>query len=247
MADRIATMVEIERPEYNPSTAIIGLPDIGLVGSISTSYLTTHLKAKEIGYLDSDSLPPIMVLHEGVPKETTRIFVSKEAHILLSETPLPPSLTSAIIKTTMQWLKAHNVNEVYTLGGIAVENRVELEKPEVFIACSDRGRREQIKANGLNLMEEGVIAGPFAFIMREAIRLRLVNTVILSQSFQNLPDPEASSSVLEAMARIGGPQVDLESLKQMGNEIKLRSKELLQKSRLYSEEDKGYNLPLMYG
>jgi Archaeal enzymes of ATP-grasp superfamily len=84
--------------------------------------------------------------------------------------------------------------------------------------------------------------------MRESIKLGITSTVILSQAFPDIPDPEAASSALEALSKIGGPRVDVEALKQMGNEIKLRTKELAQKAKAYSEEsEKTYDLPLMYG
>jgi len=207
--------------------------------------LATHLKAREVCYIDSDALPPVMVLHNGVPKETTRIFDSNEAKILVSETPLPPALMVIVLKVALEWLKKNGVKEVFSLGGIPVENRVEIEKPEVFLISSDAKKREQIRASGLNLMEEGVLVGPFAHVMRESLRLGIANTVILGQAFQNMPDPEASVAVLETLAKIGGPKVDLTPLNQMADQIKLRSKEVLQKIR--EHEEGGYNLPLMYG
>ncbi len=248
MSARSVRLVEVAGFDVRPSAAVIGLPDVGLVGSISTSYLATHLKAKEIGYFDSDLLPALMVLHEGVPKEATRVYASEEAYILVAETPLPPSLTASVIKSMMGWLSIRGVREVYSLGGIVANNRFEIDKPESFIVTSNQAKRESIKAAGLNAMEEGVIVGPFALVMRESIKLGITSTVILSQAFPDIPDPEAASSALEALSKIGGPRVDVEALKQMGNEIKLRTKELAQKAKAYSEEsEKTYDLPLMYG
>jgi len=47
MSARSVRLVEVAGFDVRPSAAVIGLPDVGLVGSISTSYLATHLKAKE--------------------------------------------------------------------------------------------------------------------------------------------------------------------------------------------------------
>lgn len=241
-------IVETVGHEERPESAVIGLPDVGLVGSISTSYLATHLKAKEIGYFDSELLPALMVLHEGVPKEATRIYVSPEAYILVAETPLPPALTASLIRTTIGWLSMRGVKEVYSLGGIVSNERFEIDKPESFVVTSDRSKREIIRSSGLNTMDEGVIVGPFALVMRESLRHGITNTVILGQAFPDIPDPEAASSVLETLSKIGGPKVDLKALREMGNEIKLRMKELAQKTKSYGEEqEKSYDLPLMYG
>jgi uncharacterized protein len=248
MSTRSVRFIETAMVEYSPSVAVVGLPDVGLVGSISTSYLATHLQAKEIGHFESELFPPLLVLHGGELKESTRIYVSPEAYVLVAETPLPQSLTASIIRVMMNWLHMRGVREVYSVGGVVATNRFEIDKPSSFIVTSDQAKRSTIKNAGLNTMDEGVIVGPFAIVMREAIRLGLAGTVILSQAFPDIPDPEAASSALDALSRIGGPKVDLEALRQMGNEIKLRTKELAQKAKAYSEEsERAYDLPLMYG
>jgi len=248
MSSKTVRIVETAPPEARPEVAVIGLPDVGLVGSISTSYLATHLKAKEVGYFDSDLLPPVLVLHGGEPKEATRVYASPEAYILVAETPLPQPFTAHLIRATMGWLNLRGVREVYAVGGIAANNRFEIEKPEAFVVTSDSAKREKIRSSGLSMMDEGVIVGPFAFLMREAMRLGLTSTVILSQAFLDIPDPESASAALDTLSKVGGPKVDLEALQKMGSEIRLRTKELAQKAKAYAEEsEKQYDLPLMYG
>ena len=44
------------------ATMIIGLPDVGLVGLIATSYIVSELNLEEIAYMDLDPLPPVVVL-----------------------------------------------------------------------------------------------------------------------------------------------------------------------------------------
>ncbi|MCL5788560.1 MAG: PAC2 family protein [Candidatus Marsarchaeota archaeon] len=246
MADTKAWIVETGSFEQDPKYAVVGLPDVGLVGSISTGYLVSNLKAKEVGFVDSEMLPPIMLLHDSVPKETNRLFSKDEYTALLAETPLPPALMSDVIRASMAWFKAKGISEVFSLGGVAAENRAEMEKPEVFVISNDEAKRKLASEQKMNLLQEGVITGPFAQLMRQAIRMGIVNTVILAQAFQEIPDPEASVAVLDTLGKLGGPKVNVDSLNKMASEIKMRSKELLQKAA-QPEEDKGYNVPMMYG
>ena len=51
-----------KKPVPSEATMLIGLPDVGLVGLIATSYLITELNLEEIAYMDSDLLPPVVVL-----------------------------------------------------------------------------------------------------------------------------------------------------------------------------------------
>ena len=72
--------VEIVEKNSIPSdaTMIIGLPDVGLVGLIATSYIISELNLKEIAYIDSDLLQPVVVLHKGLPHAPLRIYGNKK-------------------------------------------------------------------------------------------------------------------------------------------------------------------------
>ena len=47
-----------KKPIHSEATMVIGLPDVGRVGLIATSYLITELNLEEIAYMESDLLPP---------------------------------------------------------------------------------------------------------------------------------------------------------------------------------------------
>ncbi len=57
-----------------PVVAIEGLPDVGLVGTIATTFLVEKKGFEEIAYLESDLFPPVMVVHEGRLKNPFRIY-----------------------------------------------------------------------------------------------------------------------------------------------------------------------------
>ena len=48
------------------ATLIFAFPDVGLVGVIAASHLIDELGLTEVAYLDSNLLPPLIVLHEGL-------------------------------------------------------------------------------------------------------------------------------------------------------------------------------------
>ena len=63
----------------NP-VVITGLPDVGLVGLLAASHIISSLKLGEVGSMESDSLPPMIILHHGLPKSPVRIL--REVHWL---------------------------------------------------------------------------------------------------------------------------------------------------------------------
>ncbi len=68
---------------------IIGLPDVGLVGLIATSYIISELNLEEIAYMDSDLLPPVVVLHKGLPHAPLRIYGNQNLIAVISELAVP--------------------------------------------------------------------------------------------------------------------------------------------------------------
>lgn len=61
--------VEIVEKEFvrlkNP-TIIEGFPSVGLVGAIATEYIAGELRMKEIGFITSRFLPPVILVKDGV-------------------------------------------------------------------------------------------------------------------------------------------------------------------------------------
>ncbi|MFX0197471.1 MAG: PAC2 family protein, partial [Candidatus Hodarchaeota archaeon] len=49
-------------------TFLIGLPEIGLVGTISAMQLIKSLDMEEVGYMKSELFPPLVIFHGGQPK-----------------------------------------------------------------------------------------------------------------------------------------------------------------------------------
>ena len=68
--------VRVVEKKTIPSNTLMlhGLPDVGLVGLIATSHIIAQLKMEEVAYVDSELLPPVVVLHEGLPYSPLRIF-----------------------------------------------------------------------------------------------------------------------------------------------------------------------------
>ncbi|MHC1599319.1 MAG: PAC2 family protein, partial [Candidatus Methanospirareceae archaeon] len=63
--EEVVRIVEEEGVEYENPIVIEGLPDMGLVGTIAASFIVEKLDYKEIGHIESDLFPPVMVIHDG--------------------------------------------------------------------------------------------------------------------------------------------------------------------------------------
>ena len=143
------------KPIPSKTTMIIGLPDVGLVGLIATSYLVSELNLKEMAYMDSDLLPSVVVLHKGLPHAPLRIYGNKNLIAVISELAVPAPVIYTIMREIVDWGQAKNVKRIVSMGGIPIENRQAIKEPKVFGAASNQELLDTLRKSGLNIMNEG--------------------------------------------------------------------------------------------
>ncbi|MEM1515353.1 MAG: PAC2 family protein, partial [Candidatus Bathyarchaeia archaeon] len=82
---------------------IFGLPDVGLVGVIAAAHLISKLNLKEVAYIETELLPPIVILESGLPRSSIRIFEGGGIAILSSEIAIPLDIIYPLVKSVIEW------------------------------------------------------------------------------------------------------------------------------------------------
>jgi uncharacterized protein len=236
-----------KKPVPSEATMIIGLPDVGLVGLIATSYLISELNLEEIAYMDSDLLPPVVVLHKGLPHAPLRIYGNQNLIAVISELAVPAPSIYPIMREIVDWGQAKKVKRIVSMGGIPVESRQAITEPQVFGAASDQELLDLLSKRGLSIMNEGYIVGPQALSMRYSVSKKMSAIALLAQSFYNYPDPEAAAMVLKEFSRIFEIKVDVSKLLEKGEEIRLKARDIMKRTRQEMnrmKKSQEYDLPL---
>ena len=236
-----------KKPIPSEATMLIGLPDVGLVGLIATSYLITELKLEEVAYMDSDLLPPVVVLHKGLPHAPLRIYGNQNLIAVISELAVPVPAIYSIMRKIVDWGQEKKVKRILSMGGIPVESRQAITEPQVFGAASNQELLDTLTKRGLNLMNEGYIVGPQALSMRYSISKKVPAIAILAQSFYNYPDPEAAAMALKEFSRIFEIKVDVAKLLEKGEEIRLKARDIMKRTQQEMnrmKKSQEYDLPL---
>ncbi len=226
---------------------LIGLPDVGLVGLIATSYLISELNLEEIAYMDSDLLPPVVVLHNGLPHSPLRIYGNQKLIAVISELAIPAPALYNIMRKIIDWGEEKKVKSIISMGGIPLENRQTINEPEVFGAASDQKLLEILNKKGLNTMKEGYIVGAQALSMRYSLSKNIPAIAILSQSFYNYPDPQAAAITLKELSKISDIEVDVSKLLEKGEEIRLKARDIMKRTQQEMnkmQKSQEYDLPL---
>ena len=243
--------LKIVETEPIPKQAVVinGLPDVGLVGLLAASHIVSFLKLREIGAIESDLLPPLIVLHGGVPKAPVRIFSGNGIVVIISETVIPGSLVRPLASTLADWARGRNVRLMLSLGGMAVSNRQDIDAPKVFAALSAKALESELNG-AAEILEEGYIVGAYGLLLRRCAELSIPAITLLTQSHYNYPDPEAAAAALTAVNKILDLKVDISDLLKRGEEIRLRSKDMMHRTHEeMNRMDKAheYDLPPLYG
>ena len=241
--------VKIVEKKTVPSeaTMIIGLPDVGLVGLIATSYLISELNLEEIAHMDSDLLPPVVVLHKGLPHAPLRIYGNQNLIAVISELAVPAPAIYPIMRAIVEWGQAKKVERIVSMGGIPIESRQAITEPKVFGAASNKELLDMLSKRGLSILNEGYIVGPQALSMRYSVSKKVSAIAILAQSFYNYPDPAAAAMVLKELSKISDIKVDVSKLLEKGEEIRLKARDIMKRTQQEMnrmKKSQEYDLPL---
>lgn len=225
--------IRIVEKESIPSNAIMlhGLPDVGLVGLIATSYIISELDLAEVAYVDTDLMPPVIVLHDGLPHAPLRIFGNNRLLAVISEIAIPANSVHAIMRAIMNWGHSKKVKMILSIGGLPVENRQDLTEPKVFGAASHRELIRLLQEKKLEILREGYMVGPQALTMRYCAEKGILGIAFLAQSYYNYPDPEAAAAAIKEVAKIVDIKVDVSQLLQKGEEIRLKARDIMKRTQ----------------
>ena len=224
------TVVETAKIESEKPFITVGLPDVGLVGPIATSHIVQTLDMKEVGYFESDLFPPIIVVHKNEPKPQVRIFAKDNLVTIISETILPVQAIYQLSKAITLWAKQHNASFIVGVTGIAVPNRLEIEKPNVYGFGSSIEAKKELEKLKVQPFEEGILVGVYALLVRNCMDEQQPNITLLAESHVQFPDPGAAASTIEVLNSLFGVNVDVKSLLEKEEEIRIKARELMRRT-----------------
>lgn len=210
---------------------VFGFPDVGLVGVIAASHLISELKMTEVAYVDSELLPPMTVIHEGLPHSPIRIFGNHKILLVVSEVPLREELIHPVTRKLIDWGRGKGAKLMISLSGIPVPGRQDLDELKVFATASTSEMLKFVQEKGIEILMEGYMVGPQAIMLQYCASMNFPAVTLLSQCFFNYPDPEAAAKVLERLSLITGVKVDVSRLVEKGEEIRLKARDMMKRTQ----------------
>jgi uncharacterized protein len=201
----------------------------------------------EVAYMDSKLLPPLIVLHEGLPHSPIRIFGNHDVLLAVSETAIPADTIYPIMNALIDWGKSKNVKMMVSLSGIPIQDRQDAQELKVFAAASNPEMLKMVQDKGIEILNEGYMVGPQAIVLQRCARMGVPAITLLAQCFPNYPDPEAAAEVLKGLANLTGIKVDISKLTEKGEEIRVRARDVMKRTQQEMNKMKKtqeYDIPL---
>lgn len=247
---RSAIIIEDLKTEIKEgATMILGFAGIGLIGPIVSNALIKQIPdIVEIGFVTSEYLPPISVFYEGVLKHPFRIYYSPQHNLIVGVSEVPFQVSTAyndLSKTINNWLLSDDVKakEVVIFQGIPQRGIID-DYPIYYAAEADMV--ESLEKYGVKKVEKGIIVGPEATILNEALSNKLKAYALFSPVLE-IPTPEAGAAILEVLNEIYSLNIETSKLIEEGKEIKAKMLELAEKAQQFQKQQqleepkKGYN------
>ncbi|MHA1668961.1 MAG: proteasome assembly chaperone family protein [Promethearchaeota archaeon] len=216
---------------------ILGFAGIGLLGPIVANTLIDQIPdIKEIGFITSEYLPPISVFYDGVLKHPFRLYYSPQSNLIVGIAEVPFQVSTAyndLSKTINNWALSEDVraNEIVIFQGIPQKDIID-DYPVYYAA--EKNLVERLESFGIKKVEKGIIVGPEATILNEALSSRL-NAFALFTHVLEIPTPEAGAAIIEMLNKLYNLNIDTSKLIEEGKVIKKKMLELAEKAQQYQQ------------
>jgi uncharacterized protein len=220
------------------ATFVLGFAGIGLIGPIVANTLIEQIPdIQEIGFITSEYLPPISVFYAGVLKHPFRLLYSPQHNLIVGICEVPfqiPTAYNDLSKTICNWALSEDVKakEIIIFQGIPQRGIID-EYPVYYAA--EEVMMEHLEKFGITKVEKGIIVGPEATVLNEALTNRL-NAFALFTPVLEIPTPEGAASILEVLNKMYNLTIETKSLIEQGKEIKAKMLELAQKAQQYQQQ-----------
>jgi len=235
---------KLAKVKLNKPTIILGLPGVGLVGSVAASYLIESMGLKLYGYIKSPDFAPLASIHDYKPYPPARIHYSKKYNLLviLSEMSIPISCSQELADKIYSFAMSLNAKELITLGGITMK-----EKPHMLYLISSNVKYSEkfIKNKRFKPIKEGATTGVGGLLLTQGALEDFPVTLMLSEASADYLDPGAASLLLHALSEELNVKIDTKKLDKEAKMLAEQMKGAIIKSKLSYKRSK--ELGSMYG
>ncbi len=146
--------IELEEP-----TVIAGFPGPGFVGETATMLIQDSLKMTEVAHIESELIPPMLVVVGAGTKFPFRIYGDEglDVLVIVDNQPIPMEHHRTIARELMGWLIERNVSEIVAMNGLPMAD--ETLEGSVVGYSTDQLKLADLERLGVLPLTSGAITG----------------------------------------------------------------------------------------
>ncbi|MBD3191864.1 MAG: hypothetical protein GF308_14550 [Candidatus Heimdallarchaeota archaeon] len=223
------------KKDIKVKTVLVGFPGMGLTGSIASSHMSEQLEFETVGYIKGTAIPPVSVFLDGYLRYPYRIMgkEGKDIAIFIGESAVSPQGAYHMAQAITRWTEKHGASEIITLDGFGYMNKDDEGKVYMVAEPEIKKRAEKIDIPPL---KSGYITGFAGAILNEAIISDLDGYALLVGTRPELPDPGGAAELVQAINKLKGFDIDVESLLEQAETIKKKLAELADQAKQMRQE-----------
>ncbi|MEM4367286.1 MAG: PAC2 family protein [Candidatus Anstonellales archaeon] len=201
---------ELKTALLEKPTLIIGFTGIGLVGSISATYLVDTLEMELIGIVEGKRIPPIAAIHNYKPLPPIRIYASRKLnlYVAVSEAVLTSTATAELAHAILSFAKEKKVSRIICLAGMD-----KADSEGISVISSDRSSVELLEEKKIaTSIKEGATTGVSGMLLAHAPFDNIPVVAVLVSAAQEYGDPEAAIKALRVLSQLLKIKIDTRKL-----------------------------------
>jgi uncharacterized protein len=218
--------LKLSKKPKNP-IVIEGFPGFGLVGTIASEFLISHLKCEKIGSYFFEDLPATVAIHSGKLIDPITISYNKKYNIVIVHSISGASgIEWKAADAVLDVCKQLNAKQLISLEGVGSAGEQEKVKdPKAFYHTNDSITAKKLDKLGVMNLQEGIIMGVTSAII---LKTHIPTTSLFAETESNLPDSKAAAKIVEVLDKLLGLEVDYKPLIKQAEKFEEKLKSLIE-------------------
>lgn len=209
---------------------IEGFQGTGLVGTLAAQYIAKKLGMKQVGYMESDELPPLALMVDGEIKYPLRLFASEKYNLMMveSELPIAPKFSFELADEIVKWAKNNKVSRIIALEGVGGQTAF---SGNVYGVGTDDKLENELKKDGIKILKNGIIVGVSASLLLKCKTEKIPAICLMAESLGAFPDGKAAASVIDYLSNKYKWNIDTKPLKDEADKFEDEMKKIIDKAK----------------
>jgi len=177
-------------------TIIVGPPNFGMIGTIVTEFLISHLHMQSVGSISIPNLPAVVAVHQGQLLDPVGLFFAPTQNILAVHIAANVvGNEQVIVDALLQLSKQVNAARIVSVDGLLDEQSDDV--PNVWFVTKDLELVKTFTSVGMDALADGIVSGPSALLLVANSSMPTVS--LLASSHEKIADSAAAASLVAAL------------------------------------------------